>query len=140
MLSKSALHLNCVVVGDVFEGGLISRSQIYELPCLQAVYTEDGDQAEELLIGRRRAGMSEVAVEDLLQLFRVPAPTVYADKCSGKYYFFDNEAESIPKYKKVALGGTFDQLHNGHRKVRTHPPLHQRHIMLMYWLHCSCCH
>lgn len=119
MLGKSVLHLNCVVVGDVSESGLISRSQIYALPALQAVYTQDGKQARELLRGRRDSGLSEVAVEDTLQLFRVPSPAAYAEKSSGKFFFFDSESGDIPKYRKVALGGTFDQLHNGHRKVRS---------------------
>jgi cytidyltransferase-like protein len=38
---------------------------------------------------------------------------------SVSYHFADAIGESIPVFKRMAIGGTFDRIHNGHKKLLT---------------------
>ena len=55
---------------------------------------------------RRDLGLNSLKVERVL----------FAADCSGMI-FVDCEDQILPQFDIVALGGTFDRLHNGHRKL-----------------------
>ena len=41
------------------------------------------------------------------------------DQNSGDTFYFDSTEESVPTFSRIAIGGTFDQLYNGHKKLLT---------------------
>jgi phosphopantetheine adenylyltransferase len=103
MVLHNNLSLNCVVNANILDSGFISRSELYQLNNLQAIYTI-------------------VKEDNIPQNINVEFPECKAfpqtSKLDGaEIYFFEAQCTNVPIYKKVALGGTFDQIHNGHKKL-----------------------
>lgn len=108
------LKLNCFVVGDIYEAGFISRHQTYAIPSLEAVYTCDINNAKEYIDSRvTPGGLSNLIIEDTKVIQQ--SNNLFGEKI----YYYDAIGEKYPKYKRVAIGGTFDNIHNGHRKLLT---------------------
>jgi cytidyltransferase-like protein len=124
MLQKGTLDLNCVVVGDMPGSGLVSRTELCSHPSVEAVFTFEAEGAAASAAthaARLAAGLPPVDVVNTHR-FTATAATASLPPAAVNapvYYLDDAFGVEVPVYRKAALGGTFDQLHNGHRKLLT---------------------
>jgi pantetheine-phosphate adenylyltransferase len=128
MIAFDKLNLECVVLGDVPNAGFRTRADMHNIPTLDAVYSFDDNVVANINSGR-----------ESLQLATVVSLMHEEDKAKDAtdplkqwdIHYFEDRGESsslssssssspkMPVFKNVALGGTFDRLHNGHRKLLT---------------------
>ncbi|KAJ1401014.1 hypothetical protein B484DRAFT_405846 [Ochromonadaceae sp. CCMP2298] len=113
-------ELECCVCSDRLKNGIITREEILLLPdlthalCLDAQSEGPGLQAR-----RERASLvpltltdATAAVQSLRAQLALQSVVVLDSAYAG-------QPTDLPVYRSVALGGTFDHLHFGHRKLLT---------------------
>lgn len=103
MVHLKRLNLQCYVTSPV-----IHESTYLQTKSFDAVYL---NQTRYHSIVSLLSNQNKIVFEDIAK-FQIQIS-------SNKLYFFDT-LDSIPTYSRVALGGSFDQLHNGHRKLLTY--------------------
>ena len=108
MQLSESLDLRCVVSGDLIGGGLVSRTQMRGAEGLEVVYGSDIDELQSLSANRIVSGLSPIRIEAL----------DYESMVDDSLVYLDDDAP-LPSFRSVAIGGTFDRLHNGHRSLLT---------------------
>jgi cytidyltransferase-like protein len=116
MLQFDPMNFTCVVVGDIPDGGLATRTELWALKEIDAVFSFDGESTTGLKKSRASSGLPAVDVVSTEELLGANATKRHVET---PIYYFDDVTGELPRFKVAALGGTFDQLHNGHRKLLT---------------------
>lgn len=119
---KNDLNIECMVISNILKAsGFTHKENLLILPHLQAYYTcDDHTSVQNLKTLRHTLGLPE---DDLNVVF-TNTITGCLDKIfmNSTIFCFDTltpEQPPVPLYQRVALGGTFDRIHNGHRKLLT---------------------
>jgi cytidyltransferase-like protein len=124
MVSQHKLFLSCAVVCDAVEVPFSSPAGLYSQPCVEALYTTNLSPVRSRAINSIRAS---AGIEEPL-VFEECAPTLLTStdhpNNATDYFYVDTGreggiAQALPVFGTIALGGTFDRLHNGHRKLLT---------------------
>ena len=100
------MHIQCYVASSSF---VPSPTSFFKHASLQTLYGNKVNHSE--LITSLNTN-SNIIIQDMSTFYQV-TPS------SSRTFYLDDVKEVIPVYSKVALGGSFDQLHNGHRKLLT---------------------
>ena len=108
MQLSESLALRCVVSGDVLGAGLLSKIQMRGTEGLEVVYGADIEELQSLSASRIAGGLSPIRIEAL----------DYESMGDDNICYIESDTP-LPSFKSVAIGGTFDRLHNGHRSLLT---------------------
>ncbi len=110
MMNANNLQLKCYVISNNYDC-FQSLNDLCKLPAVDILYTTNSKSLEYVNRVNKERGMKPLQVNY----------TDTAQNSIGKgnnIYFFEQK-DKVPHYNVVSLGGTFDHLHNGHRKLLT---------------------
>ena len=110
MMNANNLKLKCYVISNNYDD-FQSLNDLCKLPAVDILYTTNSKSLEYVNIVNKERGMKTLQVN-------YTDTTQNSVGKSTKIYFFEQK-DKIPDYNIVSLGGTFDHLHNGHRKLLT---------------------
>lgn len=121
MVSQHKMHLSCAVVCDAVDSPFTSPAGLYSQPCVDALYTTNITPVRSNAINSIRLS---AGIEDPLVFEECPKPFIPSEDSNASYFFVDTLSSggipyALPTFDTIALGGTFDRLHNGHRKLLT---------------------
>ena len=115
MLQQDALDLNCVVIGDVDGAQFTKRNELYAQPNLSAIFSYSTDVlSDEVHLVRDSLKLSNIPLINTRTFLQETYRSI-----NNVYFFDDINSTLLPVFSKASLGGTFDRLHNGHRKLLT---------------------
>lgn len=122
MVSQHKMHLSCVVVCDAVESPFSAPAGLYSQPSVEAMYTTNLSVVRSKAINSIRAS---AGIDEPLVFEECPQPQFASKNAdSAPCFYLDSgrrggSPSALPIYGTIALGGTFDRLHNGHRKLLT---------------------
>ena len=114
MIAHKNLKLKCIVLGDVPGAEMASRDSLLVLPEIEAFYSQDKDKKTLEAINKKRFehAQKEVLIPSIPTRFLSST----TDSTSDNIYYIDSkDVAELPKFRRVAIGGTFDRIHNGHK-------------------------
>jgi cytidyltransferase-like protein len=109
MQLNSVVDATCVVSGEALGSGLISKQQLRGLDGIEVIYSSEIEDLQSLSAARLDSGLSAIKIEAL----------DYSGFGASDIFYVDGDDSALPTFKSVAIGGTFDRLHNGHRSLLT---------------------
>jgi phosphopantetheine adenylyltransferase len=118
---KNIFDIKCCVVGDsLVNRGIVSRNEILMFPDLSKVMTfdtADGENINKMRSAQNLPAVDCVDVNSAAQFLFDEFERQPSIICLDSHY--EQQPRDIPFYDKVALGGTFDNMHYGHCKLLT---------------------
>lgn len=123
MVDISHTSLNCVVIGDIPGVYFRGKDSVLMEPDLEVIYTNDSSFPTVTEMNEKRLSLSLAALLSVEHMGNTPF--------SESMFFFDDPSLvyadvtpphtplPLPCFNTVAMGGTFDQLHHGHKVLLT---------------------
>lgn len=116
---KNIFDIQCCIVSDSLDG-IVTREEILKNENLSRVMTFDPSIGDDLNVQRASTKLPPIECLDvnatthaLFQEFAKQPSVIVLDS------YYEDQPREIPTYGKVALGGTFDNMHYGHCKLLT---------------------